>query len=190
MPPIAAAAAAAAAAVHYACRWPRRCRIDLPAALAAEDEARSRGRDAKSARLRKIWELRHAEPRPLQPAKLAPRPWPRKSFGGSSQRFAVPLPLPPSTRHTSCPHAVARAEPATGLDPLSARKVDELILRTRERFDVTSVVISHDMTQAFRLADCLHVLDKGRLVASGPPVELRAQPGSLAAQYFEASRPG
>lgn len=59
-----------------------------------------------------------------------------------------------------------------------------------DRFQVavTSVVISHDMTQAFRLADCLHVLDKGRLVASGPPLELRAQPGSLAAQYFEAGR--
>jgi ABC-type transporter Mla maintaining outer membrane lipid asymmetry ATPase subunit MlaF len=71
---------------------------------------------------------------------------------------------------------------------VSARKVDELILRTRARFGVTSIVISHDMTQAFKLADRLYVLDKGSLVAQGTPAELKAQAGSLAAQFYEASR--
>jgi phospholipid/cholesterol/gamma-HCH transport system ATP-binding protein len=80
-------------------------------------------------------------------------------------------------------------EPASGLDPLAARRVDDLIRSTRDRFDVTSVVITHDMTQAFSLATRLHVLDRGRLVASGSPAELRQQAGGLAARFFEASRP-
>jgi phospholipid/cholesterol/gamma-HCH transport system ATP-binding protein len=86
------------------------------------------------------------------------------------------------------PSIVVYDEPASGLDPLGARRVDELILQTRDRFGVTSVVISHDMTQAFTLASRLHVLDNGRLVASGPPAELREQAGSLAARFFDASR--
>jgi phospholipid/cholesterol/gamma-HCH transport system ATP-binding protein len=72
---------------------------------------------------------------------------------------------------------------------VAARHVDELIRTTRGRFGVTSVVITHDMAQAFLLATRLHVLDRGRLVASGPPAELRRDAGSLAARFFEASRP-
>jgi ABC-type multidrug transport system ATPase subunit len=53
---------------------------------------------------------------------------------------------------------------------------------------VTSLAISHDMLQAARLADRSFVLDKGRLVAEGPPASLRGQVGSVAAQFFEASR--
>jgi phospholipid/cholesterol/gamma-HCH transport system ATP-binding protein len=86
------------------------------------------------------------------------------------------------------PSVVVYDEPASGLDPLGARRVDDLIRRTRDRFGVTSVVISHDMTQAFTLATNLHVLDKGRLVASGPPQVLMAEVGSIAARFYEASR--
>jgi phospholipid/cholesterol/gamma-HCH transport system ATP-binding protein len=86
------------------------------------------------------------------------------------------------------PSIVVYDEPASGLDPVAARRVDDLIRRTRDRFEVTSVVISHDMAQAFGLADHLYVLDKGRLVAGGTPAELRAKEGSLAAQFFAASR--
>jgi phospholipid/cholesterol/gamma-HCH transport system ATP-binding protein len=110
--------------------------------------------------------------------------YPSELSGGMRKRVALARAL------IRRPSILVYDEPASGLDPLSARKVDELILRTREHFHVTSVVISHDMAQAFRLADYMHVLDKGRLVASGPPLELKCQPDSLAAQYFEASRTG
>jgi phospholipid/cholesterol/gamma-HCH transport system ATP-binding protein len=85
------------------------------------------------------------------------------------------------------PSIVVYDEPASGLDPVAARRVDDLIRRTRDRFEVTSIVISHDMAQAFGLADHLYVLDKGRLVADGRPADLKAKEGSLAAQYFAAS---
>jgi phospholipid/cholesterol/gamma-HCH transport system ATP-binding protein len=78
-------------------------------------------------------------------------------------------------------------EPSSGLDPITARLVDDLILRTRDQFGVTSLVISHDMAQALKVGDHLLLLDHGRLVADGRPRELVREPGSLAAQFFEAS---
>lgn len=86
------------------------------------------------------------------------------------------------------PSLMVYDEPASGLDPLTAERVDELILQTRERFGVTSLVISHSMTQALRIADQLHVLDHGQIVAAGDPRVLCDQAGSLAAQFFEASQ--
>ncbi|MDD9943575.1 MAG: ATP-binding cassette domain-containing protein [Myxococcales bacterium] len=86
------------------------------------------------------------------------------------------------------PSLIMYDEPASGLDPLTARRVDDLILETRDRFGVTSVVISHSMAQAVRIADRMYVLDAGAVAAEGTVAELKAQGGSLVQQYFEASR--
>ena len=107
---------------------------------------------------------------------------PSELSGGMKKRVALARAL------IRKPSLILYDEPASGLDPLTARLVDELILRTRERFGVTSIVISHDMAQAKRLADRVYVLDKGRLAAQGTVAELIAQRGSLAAKFFEASR--
>lgn len=88
------------------------------------------------------------------------------------------------------PAIVMYDEPTSGLDPLTARRVDEMILETRKRFSVTSVVISHDMIQALHIADHLHLIDRGRVVASGTASELRAQKGGLAERFFRASGVG
>jgi phospholipid/cholesterol/gamma-HCH transport system ATP-binding protein len=108
---------------------------------------------------------------------------PSEISGGMRKRVALARAL------IRRPSILVYDEPASGLDPVGARHVDELIRTTRDRFGVTSLVITHDMTQAFSLATHLHVLDRGRLVASGPPAELRRDAGSLAARFFEASRP-
>ena len=86
------------------------------------------------------------------------------------------------------PSLIVYDEPASGLDPVTARKVDDLIAETRDRYDVTSIVISHSMAQAVRLADRMYVLADGRVDAEGSVDELRGATGSLAAAYFEASR--
>ncbi|MEY4549055.1 MAG: hypothetical protein RL685_5250 [Pseudomonadota bacterium] len=88
------------------------------------------------------------------------------------------------------PSMILYDEPSSGLDPITARLVDDLILRTRDRFGVTSLVISHDMTQALKIGDHLLLLDRGRLVADGRPRELVREAGTLAAQFFEASGVG
>jgi phospholipid/cholesterol/gamma-HCH transport system ATP-binding protein len=85
------------------------------------------------------------------------------------------------------PQIVIYDEPASGLDPLTARLVDDLILKTRDNFGVTSLVISHDMTQAMKIADRLYLLEHGQVVADGPPREVISEAGSLAARFFQAS---
>ncbi len=84
------------------------------------------------------------------------------------------------------PMLVMYDEPTSGLDPLTARLVDDLILKTRDDFEVTSVVISHDMVQAQKVADRIYVLDKGRMVAEGTADELR-KGDTLARSFFSAS---
>ncbi len=85
------------------------------------------------------------------------------------------------------PKALFYDEPTSGLDPLSARLVDRLIAETRDHFGVTSVVISHDMAGALAIADQIHLLSQGQLVASGTPKELARGQHPLARAFFEAS---
>ncbi len=85
------------------------------------------------------------------------------------------------------PKALFFDEPTSGLDPLSARLVDRLIVETRDKFGVTSVVISHDMAGALAIADEVHLLSQGQLVLSGPPDELARGKHPLARAFIEAS---
>jgi phospholipid/cholesterol/gamma-HCH transport system ATP-binding protein len=63
-------------------------------------------------------------------------------------------------------------EPTSGLDPQTSRMVDDLIEEMREIFHVTNVVISHDMTSAFRIAHRAYLLADGRIAAQGTPDEI------------------
>ncbi|WP_231865785.1 ABC transporter ATP-binding protein [Cephaloticoccus primus] len=65
-------------------------------------------------------------------------------------------------------------EPSAGLDPITARKLDELMLQIRDLFGTTLVVISHELGSIFRVADrliLLHPAARG-IIAEGPPAEL------------------
>jgi phospholipid/cholesterol/gamma-HCH transport system ATP-binding protein len=63
-------------------------------------------------------------------------------------------------------------EPTSGLDPLTSRMVDDLIDDMRQRFNVTSIVISHDIASCFRIAHQAILLIRGQIVARGTPDEL------------------
>ena len=72
------------------------------------------------------------------------------------------------------PNAILYDEPTTGLDPVSTASIDRVIRSTRDRTGLTSVVISHDLDSAFRIADRIAMLHRGRMVACAPPEEFRA----------------
>ncbi|HVY25353.1 MAG TPA: ATP-binding cassette domain-containing protein [Polyangiaceae bacterium] len=105
--------------------------------------------------------------------------FPAELSGGMSKRVALARAL------ILEPEIVMYDEPTSGLDPIMARAVDHLILETRDRLGVTSVVISHDMAAALRIADRIHLLDRGVLVASGTPREV-LQSESVH-QFFQSS---
>ncbi|MGZ6126000.1 MAG: ABC transporter ATP-binding protein [Myxococcales bacterium] len=71
------------------------------------------------------------------------------------------------------PKIVLYDEPTTGLDPITTQSVDEMIIHARERLQVTSVVISHDIGSAFHIGDHIAVINEGRIVAEGTAAELR-----------------
>jgi phospholipid/cholesterol/gamma-HCH transport system ATP-binding protein len=85
------------------------------------------------------------------------------------------------------PEILIYDEPTSGLDPLTSRMVDDLIEETRDRFSVTSVVISHDMTSTFRIAHQAFLLVNGRVVTSGTPDDLAYGDSEQARQFIAAS---
>jgi len=85
------------------------------------------------------------------------------------------------------PHILIYDEPTSGLDPLTSRMVDDLIDETRQKFGVTSVVISHDIASCFRIAHQAILLIKGQIVARGTPDELVNGDNADARNFIEMS---
>jgi phospholipid/cholesterol/gamma-HCH transport system ATP-binding protein len=78
-------------------------------------------------------------------------------------------------------------EPTSGLDPITSRMVDDLIEDTRERFGITSVVISHDMASTFRIAHQAYLVVDGLVIANGRPDELAYGECEQARAFIAAS---
>jgi phospholipid/cholesterol/gamma-HCH transport system ATP-binding protein len=78
-------------------------------------------------------------------------------------------------------------EPTSGLDPLTSRLVDDLIDEMRDRFNVTSLVISHDIASCFRIAHQAVLLIQGQIVARGSPDELARGPNEAARDFIARS---
>ncbi len=93
--------------------------------------------------------------------------WPSQLSGGMRKRVALARAL------VANPKVVLYDEPTTGLDPITTDSVDSMINQAKERRRVTSMVISHDIASAFRVADRLAVLYDGRIAAQGTPEEVR-----------------
>jgi phospholipid/cholesterol/gamma-HCH transport system ATP-binding protein len=76
-------------------------------------------------------------------------------------------------------------EPTTGLDPVTTAVIDELILRMDEELGVTSVVVTHDMTSAYRVADRIAMLYDGRIRFEGTPAEVQAAEDPVVKGFVE-----
>ncbi len=88
------------------------------------------------------------------------------------------------------PEYVLFDEPTTGLDPVSARRVDALIRELSDRLHVTSVVVSHDLTSIFSVADRIALLYEGRVRAVGTPGELRGSEDPVVQQFITGRSEG
>ena len=75
-------------------------------------------------------------------------------------------------------------EPSSGLDPITAAGMDELILELRETLGMTIIVVTHELESAFRIADQMMVMDQGRILASGTPEEVRNNPNERVVQFL------
>jgi phospholipid/cholesterol/gamma-HCH transport system ATP-binding protein len=84
------------------------------------------------------------------------------------------------------PEIMIYDEPTTGQDPLRTRDIDNMIQQTQEQFDITSIVISHDMASTFRIAHMIALLHKGEIAAYGAPSHVRASPDPHVQQFIHA----
>jgi len=105
----------------------------------------------------------------------------RRLSGGQKQRLGLAMAL------IGRPEVVFVDEPTAGLDPAVRRTVWELLTELRDD-GVTVVLTTHYMDEAERLADQIHIIDRGRLIASGTPIQL-TRGGTMSTIRLVVTRP-
>jgi len=88
------------------------------------------------------------------------------------------------------PECVLFDEPTTGLDPVSARRVDKLIRELADHHGVTAIVVSHDLTSIFSVADRVALVYRGVVHVVGTPAELRASSDPIVRQFVTGAADG
>jgi ABC-type transporter Mla maintaining outer membrane lipid asymmetry ATPase subunit MlaF len=84
------------------------------------------------------------------------------------------------------PEVMIYDEPTTGQDPIRTREVDDMIQETQQQFDITSIVISHDMASTFRIAHRIALLHQGKIAVYGTPAEVLASTDENVQHFIHA----
>jgi len=92
---------------------------------------------------------------------------PAELSGGMKKRVALARAI------AMDPHIILYDEPTTGLDPVTADTINELILRTQKELKATSIVVTHDMASANKVADRIVMLHDGRIIIDGTPTDIQ-----------------
>jgi osmoprotectant transport system ATP-binding protein len=107
----------------------------------------------------------------LEPEQFGPR-WPRELSGGQRQRVAVARAL------AARPGVVLLDEPFGALDAITRADLQATFLRLQRELGLTALLVTHDLGEAFLLANRVGVLRAGRLEQVAAPAELRAEPAT------------
>jgi phospholipid/cholesterol/gamma-HCH transport system ATP-binding protein len=87
------------------------------------------------------------------------------------------------------PEVVLYDEPTTGLDPVNTARVSHLIVGLKQRMNITTVVVTHDMKSAFTISDRVAMVANGRIIACGPVDEFRKSKDSRVSNFIEGHAP-
>lgn len=88
------------------------------------------------------------------------------------------------------PEIILYDEPTTGLDPIMADIINDLIIDLNRKLKVTSIVVTHDMISAYKVADRIAMLYEGQIIGIGTPDEIRATDDPVIRQFIEGSSEG
>jgi phospholipid/cholesterol/gamma-HCH transport system ATP-binding protein len=88
------------------------------------------------------------------------------------------------------PSIILYDEPTTGLDPISADAINDLIIDLRKKLGVTSVAITHDMHSAYKISDRIAMLYKGEILEVGTPDEIKQTSNPIVHQFITGSAVG
>ncbi|WP_428100173.1 ABC transporter ATP-binding protein [Candidatus Rariloculus sp.] len=109
---------------------------------------------------------------------------PSELSGGMARRVALARAI------VMDPKLLIYDEPFAGLDPISLGAVLRLIRDMNDALDITSIVVSHDVTQTATVVDRSHILSDGRVVASGSPQQLRMHESDFVQQFMHGLADG
>lgn len=82
------------------------------------------------------------------------------------------------------PRIILYDEPTSGLDPVMSAKIDELIIEMQRDLGVTSVVVTHNMSSAYRIADRIAMIYRGSIVECGTPDEIKNSSNEIVRQFI------
>ena len=88
------------------------------------------------------------------------------------------------------PELILFDEPSAGLDPVISSVIDELIITLTEKSKVTSVIVTHEMDSAFRVATKMAMLYQGKIIEAGEPEQFRQSQNPVVAQFLSGSTEG
>lgn len=88
------------------------------------------------------------------------------------------------------PELILFDEPSAGLDPVISSVIDELIMSLTEKSKVTSVIVTHEMDSAFRVATKMAMLYQGKIIEAGEPEQLKQSRNPVVTQFLSGSTEG
>jgi phospholipid/cholesterol/gamma-HCH transport system ATP-binding protein len=104
--------------------------------------------------------------------------YPANLSGGQRKRVALARAIAMN------PELILYDEPTTGLDPIRADIINELILKLQRELGETTVVVTHDMKSAYKIADRIVMLHNGKIIADGNPDHIRNHPHPVVQQFI------
>jgi len=107
------------------------------------------------------------------------RKFPAELSGGMRKRVGIARAI------AGNPEYLLYDEPTSGLDPVNADVIDDLVVKLRDTLGVTSVVVTHDVRGAFRVADRVALLKEGKIRAFGTPQQFRESADEVVQEFIE-----
>ncbi|MBC8471491.1 MAG: ABC transporter ATP-binding protein [Planctomycetes bacterium] len=104
--------------------------------------------------------------------------YPSNLSGGQQKRVALARAIALN------PEIILYDEPTTGLDPIRSDVINELVLKLQKELGVTSVVVTHDMNSAYKIADRIIMLHNGKIIADGNADHIRNHPHPVVQQFI------
>lgn len=109
---------------------------------------------------------------------------PAELSGGMKKRVAIARVI------ARKPAIIMYDEPTTGLDPIMADIINDLIIKVGSNKEITSIVITHDMVSAYKISQKIAVLFEGRIIETGSPAEIKATQNPIVRQFIEGKAEG
>ncbi len=88
------------------------------------------------------------------------------------------------------PKIILYDEPTTGLDPIMADAINDLIIDIKKKLNMTSIVVTHDMTSAYKIADKIAMLYHGKIIGFGTPDEIKNTTSPIIRQFITGAAIG